>query len=76
MIEKIKEIIADKYGLDVNIIEDSSDIREDLGFDSLDIIELVMAIEKEFDISISDDVYDKVRTFGDLVNVVKELKHE
>lgn len=53
--QKIKVIIADKLGIDIEKIGDESMLRNDLGADSLDVVEQVMLLEKEFDISIPDE---------------------
>lgn len=53
--QKIKGIIADKLGIDIEKIGDESMLRNDLGADSLDVVEQVMLLEKEFDISIPDE---------------------
>jgi acyl carrier protein len=66
--EKVKEILADKLVLDPSLdqITDDSSLFNDLGADSLDVIEIVMEIEKEFNCSIDDGLIEKVRTVNDL----------
>ena len=59
---KICQLIKDKLGKDVSLIKDDASFRDDLEVDSLDFIELIQAVEKEFNISISDDTYEKLTT--------------
>ena len=77
--EKIKSIIADKLGLEIEEINDASKLLNDLGADELDIVEIVMEVEKEFNISLPDEelwkiIYDGDFTFGNFVNLIKEIK--
>ena len=72
MFEKIKELIAEELGADAATITKETTFDEDLGADSLDIVELVMALEEEFDIEIPDSDAEKVVTVGDVVDYIKE----
>lgn len=63
---RIREIIADELGFDVQEVAYSSRLVEDLNADSLDLIELVMRFEEEFDIEISDEDADKLAVVGDI----------
>jgi acyl carrier protein len=69
--EKVVEIVADKLDIDAKEITPETTF-EDLGADSLDIVELVMALEEEFDLEISDDDADKISSIGDAVAYIKE----
>ena len=69
--EKIKNIIAEQLGLDEDDIAMES-VIEDLGADSLDLVEIIMALEEEFDTDISDDDVERIKTVGDIVSYVKE----
>ncbi|MBR3163080.1 MAG: acyl carrier protein [Clostridia bacterium] len=70
--EKIKNIIVEQLGVvDTSVTLDASFI-DDLGADSLDIVELIMALEEEFDIEIPDEDAEKVVTVGDVVDYIKE----
>ena len=70
--ERVFEIIEDQLHLTgVEITEDSSS-KDDLGADSIDLVELVMALEEEFDIEIPDADAEKVVTVGDVVDYIKE----
>ena len=71
--DKVKAIIVDQLGVDENEVKLESSFVDDLGADSLDVVELVMAIENEFEIEISDEDYDKVSTVGDVVEYIREL---
>ena len=62
MLEKMKEIIADQLSVDADSITEASSFKEDLGADSLDLFELVMALEEEFDTEIPDEEAEKITT--------------
>lgn len=70
---EIKKVIAEVVVVDEIKICDRALLIEDLGFDSLDLIELVMALEDLFEIPISDDQAESVKTFADVVDVVYEM---
>ena len=67
MEEKVKNIIAKELGVEMEKLTDNASFMEDLGADSLDTVELVMAFEKEFDIDIPDEDAEKLRTVGDAI---------
>ena len=73
--DKVKEIIADKLGVNEKEIKMESTF-EDLGADSLDIVELIMAIGEEYDIQISDEEAEKALSVGDVVNYINTLVGE
>ncbi len=73
--DKVKEIIADKLGVNEKDIKMESTF-EDLGADSLDIVELIMAIEEEYDIQVSDEEAEKAQSVGDVVNYINTLVGE
>lgn len=70
--ERVKSVIADQLGVDEATITMESSFVDDLGADSLDIVELIMGLESEFDIEIPDDQAEKISTVGDAVNYIKE----
>ena len=70
--EKVKEIIVDQLDVDENDVTEASNIQEDLGADSLDIVDLVMSFEEEFDLEIPDEQVEKIKTVGDIVAYVEE----
>ena len=69
-IEKVKQIIAEQLGVDENEITPSSSFVEDLGADSLDTVELVMALEENFSIEIPDEDAEKIRTVQDAIDYI------
>ncbi len=70
--ERVQQIIVDKLGVDENEVVPSASFTKDLGADSLDTVELIMELEKEFDISIPDAAAEKIGTVGDAINYVEE----
>ena len=68
---RVKSIIADQLGVDEAQIKPESKFMEDLGADSLDIVELIMAMEVEFQTEIPDEDAENIRTVGDAVNYVQ-----
>ena len=71
--EKIKEVIIDQLGVDESKVTMTASFSDDLGADSLDIVDLIMALEQEFDIEIPDELAEKISTVGDAVNYIKGL---
>ncbi len=72
VLEKVKEIIIEQLGVSENAVTMEASFIDDLGADSLDIVELVMALEEEFDIEIPDSDAEKVVTVEDVVEYIKE----
>lgn len=70
--EKVKEIIVGQLGVEETAVNLEASFIDDLGADSLDIVELVMALEEEFDIEIPDADAEKVVTVNDVVEYIKE----
>lgn len=70
--EKVKAIIVDKLGVDEAEVVDSANFTNDLGADSLDTVELIMELEKEFGISIPDEVAQSISTVGDAIEHVEK----
>jgi acyl carrier protein len=70
--EKVKDIIAEELGVERDKLTNDASFMEDLGADSLDQVELVMAFEKEFDIDIPDEEAEKLRTVGDALKYLHE----
>ncbi len=69
---KVKEIIVEQLGVDEDQVAHEASFIDDLGADSLDTVELVMAFEEKFDIEIPDEDAEKMRTVGDAINYLKE----
>ncbi|HPU36166.1 MAG TPA: acyl carrier protein, partial [Bacillota bacterium] len=72
IIDKVKSIIVEQLGVDEEDIKMESSFVDDLGADSLDIVELVMALEEEFDLEIPDEDAEKIRTVGEAVKYIQE----
>lgn len=70
--EKVKSVIVDQLGVDEDDVTMEANFVDDLGADSLDIVELIMGLETEFDIEIPDEDAEKIATVGDAVNYIKE----
>ena len=70
--ERVKEIICEQLGVEVDDVTPNAKFIEDLGADSLDTVELVMAFEEEFNIEIPDEDAEKIVTVGDAVQYIKE----
>jgi acyl carrier protein len=71
---KVKNIIADQLGVGEDEIKPESSFIEDLGADSLDIVELVMAMEEEFEVEIPDEEAENIKTVGDAINYINTHK--
>lgn len=71
MLEKIKEIVADQLGLDEDDIKLESNFKEDLEADSLDLFELVMALEEEYGVEIPSEDLEKIATVNDIIEYLK-----
>ncbi|HCC68661.1 MAG TPA: acyl carrier protein [Nitrospiraceae bacterium] len=69
--EKVKEIISKQLGVDAGKVTPEASFMEDLGADSLDTVELVMAFEEEFGIEIPDEDAEKISRVGDAINYIK-----
>lgn len=72
MFEKVAAIIAEQLEVDVNDIELDTDLAEDLGADSIDLVDLIMTFEDEFDLEIPDEDVEDVKTVGDIVRYLEE----
>jgi acyl carrier protein len=70
--ERVKEIIVEQLGVEENDVAPAAKFIEDLGADSLDTVELVMAFEEEFDIEIPDEDAEKITTVGDAIQYIKD----
>ncbi|MCF8131887.1 MAG: acyl carrier protein [Cyanobacteriota bacterium] len=70
--EKVREIVAEQLSVDAAEVKEESNFQNDLGADSLDTVELVMALEEAFDIEIPDEAAEKIATVGDAVTYILE----
>lgn len=68
--EKVRELICSQFSVDEEKITMDTAFAEDLNADSLDVVELIMAIEEEFDIEINDSEVENIKTVGDVVNYI------
>ena len=71
---KVKSIIVENLGVDANTVNPQASFVNDLGADSLDTVELVMALEEEFDIEIPDEEAEKIQTVGQAIDYIKTHK--
>ena len=69
--EKVKSIVADQLDVEEEKVTAEASITEDLGADSLDVVDLVMSIEEEFDIEIPDEDVENIKTVGDIVSYIE-----
>jgi acyl carrier protein len=72
--QKVKQIIVEQLGVDEGQVDSTASFVDDLGADSLDIVELVMAFEEAFDLDIPDDEAEKIRTVKDAVDYIEAKK--
>ena len=69
--DKLKEIIVDQLDVEEDEVTMDANIQEDLGADSLDMVDLVMSVEEEFDLKIEDEDVEKIKTVGDIVSFIE-----
>ena len=69
--ERVKKIVVEHLGVEPDKVTDNASFIDDLGADSLDTVELVMAFEEEFGIEIPDDAAEKIQTVGDAIGFIK-----
>ena len=74
MLERIKEIVSENLGVDSAQITEGSSFKDDLGADSLDLFEMVMALEYEYEIEIPTEELEKIATVGDVVEYINAHK--
>lgn len=74
MLEKMKEIIAEQLSVDAESITEATSFKDDLGADSLDLFELVMALEEEYDIEIPTEDLEQIATVGDVISYIESHK--
>lgn len=72
LFDKVKEIVVEQLGVEEEEVSESSSFVDDLGADSLDLVELIMALEEEFDMEIPDEDAEKISTVGDAMKYIKE----
>lgn len=74
MLEKIKEMVAESLGVDAGTITEETSFKDDLGADSLDLFELVMALEEEYDVEIPTEDLEQIATVGDVISYIESYK--
>ena len=74
--EQVKKILCDQLDLEEEQVTEEAEVIEDLGADSLDIVDLVMTLEEEFDTEIPDEDIENLRTVGDIVKYIEERSAE
>ena len=72
MLDKVREIIVEQLGVEADQVKLESNFIDDLGADSLDTVELIMAFEEEFEIEIPDDAAEKIKTVRDAVDYIEK----
>ena len=72
--DRVKKIVVEHLGVEESKVTDSASFIDDLGADSLDTVELVMAFEEEFEIEIPDDAAEKIVTVSDAIKYIEEMK--
>ena len=74
VLDRVKRIIVDRLGVDESEVTPEASFKDDLGADSLDIVELVMELEDEFDLEISDEDAEKITTVGEVIAYIESHK--
>lgn len=70
--DKVKGIIVEQFDIDEDKVTSNANIQDDIGADSLDVVDLVMTLEEEFDIEIPDDAVEGIKTVGDIVKFIED----
>lgn len=71
VLEKVKSILAEQFDVEEDKITADTDLQEDLGADSLDVVDLLMSIEDEFDVEVPDEEIENIKTVGALVSYIE-----
>ena len=72
--DRVKQIVAEQLGVDEADVTPEASFVDDLGADSLDLVELIMAMEEEFDVKIEDEEAEKIKTVQDVISFIKKLQ--
>ena len=72
VLEKVKTILSNQFEVDIDTITADTNVIEDLGADSLDVVDMLMSLEDEFDVEIPDEEIEKMRTVSDVVSYIEE----
>ena len=76
IIDRLKKIIVDRLGVDESEIKEESSFKDDLGADSLDVVELIMELEDAFGLDISDEDAETIATVGDVIKYVEARQYQ
>ena len=74
MKERILEIIAEQFNMDISELDEDMSFQDDLNADSIELVELVMTIEEEFETEVSEEDLEKLKTVGDVIDYVEDLE--
>ena len=74
MKERILEIIAEQFNMDVSELDEDMNFQDDLNADSIELVELIMTIEEEFETEVSEEDLEKLKTVGDVIDYVEDLE--
>ena len=72
--EKIRSILCEQLDIEESSVTMESNIAEDLGDDSMDVVDLIMSIEDEFEVEVPDEKIESIKTVGDVVNYIEQMK--
>ncbi|MDO5715578.1 MAG: acyl carrier protein [Tissierellia bacterium] len=72
MKDKILQLIAEQFNMDIDDLNEEMSFEEDLNADSIELVELVMSIEDEFDLELDDEKLESIKTIGDVINFIEE----
>lgn len=75
-LEKIKEVVAEQLGVDVAELKNETSLKDDLNADSLDLFQIIMSLEEEFEIEIPTEDTESIATIGDIENYINSKKEE
>ena len=70
--DKLKELVVDQLGVEEDEVTMEATMQDDLGADSLDLVDLVMSVEEEFGVKVADEDLETIKTVGDIVNYIEE----
>ena len=70
--DKLKELVVDQLGVEEDEVAMEASMQDDLGADSLDLVDLVMSVEEEFGVKVADEDLENIKTVGDIVNYIED----
>ena len=72
ILDKLKELVVDQLGVEEDEVTMEASMQDDLGADSLDLVDLVMSVEEEFGVKVADEDLENIKTVGDIVNYIED----